>query len=186
MINLPFFIVSDTHWGDRNIVKHTQRPKHHEDMMIARWRKTVKNNDVILHLGDLLGGGDDSYENFKQNVAPRLTGKKYIILGNHDKRRYDYEKDLGFKVIKPFNINYREYEISFNHYPKLLNENTDLKVLHVHGHIHNHPYSRNEVDRWGNVNVSVEVMNYYPRRITRVLNNVIAKRNQQNKQKQAS
>lgn len=146
-------------------------------MMLARWRKIVKPDDVVLHLGDLVAGDDDVYESFRTNVAPHLTGDKYIILGNHDKRKYDYYQDFGFKVIKPFSMTYRGYTVSFNHYPKFLNEADNAREFHVHGHIHDHSYSRNELTRWGNINVSVEMMDYRPQRITRVLNKAISRRN---------
>jgi calcineurin-like phosphoesterase family protein len=175
LVDFPFFIISDTHWGHKNIIKYCNRPQYHEELIIANWRKAVKTNDTILHLGDLMMGGDEYYHFFKKNVVPVLTGKKYIILGNHDKRKYDYA-ELGFEVIKPFSIEYRGYEVSFNHYPKLFNVNQE-KILHVHGHIHNHLYSRGEVKRWGNINVSIEVMDYKPRQINRLLNKEISKRN---------
>ena len=175
MINPPFYIISDTHWGHKNIIKYCDRPKYHEDLMIANWRQIVKPKHKILHLGDLMMGGDDYFYYFKENVAPRLTGDKYIILGNHDKRKYDYE-EIGFKVIKPFSFDYRGHKVSFDHYPKLFNVDSK-RTLHVHGHIHNHAYSRGEVRRWGNINVSVEAIDYKPRQITRLLNKEITKRN---------
>jgi calcineurin-like phosphoesterase family protein len=113
-------------------------------------------------------------------IAPKLPGKKYIILGNHDKKTWDYEL-MGFKVIKPFEVKYRGYEVSFDHYPRLLEaeQAENKKVIHVHGHIHNNGYARNELTRWGNINVSVEVMNYRPHRMARLLNREIRTRNQQ-------
>ena len=176
----PFFIISDTHWGDKNLLKHVSRPKHHEKMMLANWRKIIKNDDLVLHLGDLVVGSDEVYEQFKNEIAPQLTGKKYIILGNHDKRKYDYYKDFGFKVLKPFTMKYRGYDISFDHYPKFLKKNA--KELHIHGHIHDHTYSRNEKSRWGNINISVEMINYKPQRVSRVVNTAISKRNTLSKQ----
>ena len=143
--------------------------------MIANWRKIIKDDDSVLHLGDLMMGGDKFYDHFKSEIAPNLPGKKYIILGNHDKRKYDYEA-IGFTIVKPFAIKYRGHDVSFNHYPKLFNIDED-KTLHVHGHIHNHTYSRGEINRWGNINVSMEVMDYKPRKINRLLNKEITKRN---------
>jgi len=177
-----FFIISDTHWGDKNLLKHVDRPKHHEEMMIARWHRTVKPNDIILHLGDLISPRDEYYLYFKDEIVPQLTGKKYIILGNHDRRKRDYWNDLGFKIIKPFDMQYRGYTVSFDHYPKLLNQKDNPKHFHIHGHIHNHGYSRNESVRWGNINVSIEVMDYRPKRISRVLNKAISNCNKLNKQ----
>lgn len=173
MIKFPFYVISDTHFGHQNIIKYCGRPKYHEELMIANWRRRVKKHDTILHLGDLMMGGDDFFYHFKENIAPKLTGKKYIILGNHDKRKYDYA-DLGFEVVKPFKIEYRQFEVTFDHYPKLFNYDDSYK-LHIHGHIHNHEYSRGEKTRWGNVNVSVEAINYKPRNIARLLNKTITK-----------
>jgi calcineurin-like phosphoesterase family protein len=175
LIESPFFIISDTHWGHQNIIKYCNRPHYHEELMIANWRRIVRNRHTILHLGDLMMGGDEYYHYFKNNVAPKLTGNKYIILGNHDKRKYDYE-ELGFTVIKPFTIKYRNHNVSFDHYPKLFDVH-DNTSLHVHGHIHNHTYSRNETNRWGNINVSVEVVDYKPKSIARLLNKEITRRN---------
>jgi calcineurin-like phosphoesterase family protein len=173
---LPFYIISDTHFYHENIVKYAGRPYDHEVMMINRWEKVVPKDATIVHLGDLFFGGDEGFLNFFTYITPRLTGKKYLVLGNHDKRSRDYET-LGFEVIKPFSVRYRGYEVSFDHYPKLLPEGE--KKIHVHGHIHNHTYARDEPKREGNVNVSVEVMDYRPHRMTRLLNKHIRHRNQQ-------
>jgi calcineurin-like phosphoesterase family protein len=175
MVKLPFYVISDTHWFHKNIIKFCNRPYDHETMMVKRWSKVISPNDVIVHLGDLFFGGHQGYEDFKTQVAPSLTGKKYIVLGNHDKKVFDYEA-LGFTVIKPFTQRYRGYEVSFDHYPKLLPEG-DRKV-HVHGHIHNNGYARNEPTRWGNINCSVEVLDYRPHRCARLINGEIRRRNQ--------
>lgn len=143
--------------------------------MITRWQRVVPWDATILHLGDLFFGGDQGYADFYAKVSPQLTGEKYIILGNHDKPSRDYEF-LGFKVLKPFTTKYRGYNVSFDHYPKFLNEGE--REIHVHGHIHNHKYAHDEEGRWGNINVSVEVMDYRPHRITRLLNKEIRTRNQ--------
>ena len=174
LIKPPFYVISDTHWGHDNIIRYCDRPQYHEQLMIANWRRRIKKNGTVLHLGDLMMGGDDYFDYFKKNLAPLLTGNKYIILGNHDKRKYDYES-IGFTVVKPFTIKYRNHTISFDHYPKLFKNNQD-DYIHVHGHIHNHVYSHGEERRWGNINVSVEVINYKPRSIARLLNKEITRR----------
>lgn len=175
MLKPPFYVISDTHWYHKNIVKYQGRPREHEQLMITRWQRVVPWDATILHLGDLFFGGDEGFARFYTHVTPQLTGKKYIILGNHDKPSRDYEF-LGFEVIKPFSVEYRGYEVSFDHYPKLLPK--DEKRIHVHGHIHKNGYARNETTRYGNINVSVEVMDYRPHRVTRLLNKEIRRRNQ--------
>lgn len=143
-------------------------------MMITRWQKVVPWDATILHLGDLFFGGDRGFLDFYTKISHRLTGKKYLILGNHDKTGRDYEF-LGFDVIEPFTTKYRGWEVSFDHYPKFLG---DGKELHVHGHIHNHPYAQGEEVRPRNINVSAEVVDYRPHRITRLLNKAIRAHNQ--------
>lgn len=169
----PFFVISDTHFGHDNIVKYCHRPQDHEPMMMKRWAHTISAADTVLHLGDVFFGGEAGYIRFKEEITPKLSGHKYLILGNHDRPRWDYEA-LGFKVIKPFDFKYRNFVVSFDHYPKFLN--ADDKRIHVHGHVHNHGYSHGEKDRWGNINVSVEEIDYRPHRVTALLNAEIAKR----------
>ena len=175
MLKPPFYVISDTHWYHKNIIKYCDRPYDHETMMITRWQQVVPWDATILHLGDLFFGHDEGFAKFYAKISPRLTGKKYIILGNHDKVGRDYEF-LGFEVLDPFTTEYRGYQVSFDHYPKFLKEGE--KQIHVHGHIHNHKYAHDEETRWGNINVSAEVVNYRPHRITRLLNKEIRRRNQ--------
>lgn len=180
----PFYVISDTHWFHDNIIKYQDRPYDHETIMVKHWQRAIKSNDTILHLGDLFFGGRDGYERFEREITPALTGRrKYIILGNHDKRTYDYEA-LGFQVIKPFTVNYRSYDISFDHYPRLFTPRdvkSNTRVFHIHGHIHTNGYARDEPERWGNINISVELTDYRPVRVTRLLNRAISKRNQTKK-----
>lgn len=174
MVSLrPDFIISDTHWQHVNIVQYQGRPVDHEAMMIKRWRSTVKPSHTILHLGDLFFSRKGGFKRFTEEIAPQLTGRRFIVLGNHDRRDFDYEA-IGFTVLRPYSVQYRGYTVSFDHYPKLLHDNE--KRLHVHGHIHANPYSHGELTRPNNINVSVEVIDYRPVRFTSVVNAAILKR----------
>jgi calcineurin-like phosphoesterase family protein len=169
-LKAPFFVTSDSHWFHERIVEFAGRPYDHERMMITRWTRTVGPSDTVLHLGDLFFGGPAGYERFKEELTPVLTGKKYLILGNHDRRKWDYEA-LGFTVLKPFSMPYRGYTVHFGHYPSFPK---GYQEIQVHGHIHRNGYARGEMTRPRNINVSVEVTEYRPRRITRLLNHYIS------------
>lgn len=176
----PFLITSDTHFGHANIVKYCNRPEDHEELMIKNWNQMVKPTDTILHLGDVFMG-KDSFEKFKDNIAPRLNGNKYLILGNHDKAKVDW-KLLGFDVIDPFSIPYQGWEFEFDHYPT---EKTDKiypgqNRIRIHGHIHNGSYNfgngkgRSKI-KPNHVNLSVEVTNYSPVHAIDIMDNVLKK-----------
>lgn len=176
-LKAPFYVLSDTHFYHERILEFCGRPFDHEVMMLKRWQRAVDEGDIVLHLGDLFFGGKAGFERFREEITPNLPGRKYIVLGNHDKKRFDYA-ELGFTVLKPFSMPYRGYTVSFDHYPQFVN---DPKTVHVHGHIHNHPYARGETERQRNINVSVEVLDYRPHRVTRLLNSYISRRNGRSK-----
>jgi calcineurin-like phosphoesterase family protein len=181
MLKPPFYVISDTHWFHKNIIKYCGRHENHNTIMIDRWNKVVGPQDVILHLGDLVFTGRPELQAaFFDDVAPQLQGDKYLILGNHDKKQWiKWYESAGFKVIQPFNMKYKGYDVSFDHYPtpKGLIEKGQ-RHIRVHGHIHNNGYqhihsSHKERKRYGNVNVSVEMIDYTPQPIERVLDKAI-------------
>lgn len=145
--------------------------------MIKRWRQTVKSTDTILHLGDLFFGGQEQYAKFYMDITPQLPGRKFLILGNHDKRKYDFEF-LGFEVIEPFEMHYKGFKVTFDHYPKILtkSQRANDKRLHLHGHTHSYGYAHGETERWGNINCCVEVNQYRPQKVTSLLDTAIYKR----------
>lgn len=184
----PFFVVSDTHWYHKNIVKYCDRPENHDRVMVQRWNDVVSDDDVVLHLGDLFMSRRDNYDRFREKIAPRLNGRKYLILGNHDDVKLDY-KGLGFEPIKPFRMGWQlPYLVSihgadatrraswtatsetlvveFHHYPSA---HVEPGHLRIHGHIHNNGYGTEPgvrvAARERNLNVSVEVIDYTPQPI---------------------
>jgi calcineurin-like phosphoesterase family protein len=156
------WVVSDTHFGHENIVGFCRRPHDHQEVIMEEWSQSVPDEATVLHLGDL------SYRNnsfFKNMIAPHLTGRrKLLILGNHDRQRPNFYRDSGFKIIKPFEIHYDGYTVSFSHYP--LKEAAGPKHIRVHGHIHNNGYGGKELPyvpfSAGQINMSVEQTHYRP------------------------
>jgi calcineurin-like phosphoesterase family protein len=181
------WVTADSHFGHDNIVGFCHRPEDHEQVMIAEWRKEVPDDATVLHLGDLSYKGNARFKNL---MAPELTGeRKLLVLGNHDRSPYKFYRDCGFKVVRPFGIEYgefktavtwpapgeatRPYVVSFNHYP--WNERDDGVQpeghIRVHGHIHNNGYSRDEFVPLlrNHINVGVELTKYKPVNLGRLL-----------------
>lgn len=158
------YVVSDTHFGHTNIIGFCHRPPDHEQIMMERWARAVPAGATVLHLGDL------SYRNnslFKNVIARHLTGsRKLLIRGNHDKQRYSFYTQSGFKIIRPFALNYGKWVVSFSHYPWNAEDEGTMPANHirVHGHIHNNGYFRDAFVPFlkNHINVSVEQTKYRP------------------------
>lgn len=167
------WIVSDTHFGHNNIVGFCDRPNEHEERIIMRWNESVPDEATVLHLGDF------SYKNnayTRSIISPHLKGKrKLLILGNHDKQRPSFYRTCGFKVVKPFDMRYEGYVISFSHYP--LRKPAGESHIRIHGHIHNSGYGGKTTSftpfSAGQINVSVEQTHYSPVNLERLLDGYI-------------
>lgn len=101
------FFTSDTHFGAKRTLELSRRPfKDVEDMdltLCSNWNKTVRNNDVLFHLGDF---GDFDQIN-------HLNGNIYFVKGNYEKDM-EIPKDV-FKEILPngkkVQLNNRQYRL---------------------------------------------------------------------------
>lgn len=181
LLRRPFYVVSDTHFFHANIVRYARRPADHDAVMLERWRATVARRDAVLHLGDLFHWRGAGLQRFSTEIAPRLTGEKFLLLGSHDRQDTDYT-GLGFRVIRPFAFEYLGYEVSFSHWPFRPGEmQPGERRLRVHGHIHNRGYRSPEKpgELWsplGSVNVSVEAIGFTPILISDVLQREVGRR----------
>lgn len=165
-ILLPFqitpetWIISDTHFGHKNIVKYCNRPLNHNEKMYRNWQSLVRPTDTVLHLGDVsVWYGDE--KNYWLGYAGSLPGKKYLILGNHDKfKPVEFERE-GFTIIPEFIQEVKKQRVLFSHYPD--DTRTGQWDINVHGHIHNNLLEHRlaQTNRRYK-NVSIEVMDYKP------------------------
>lgn len=163
---MDIFIISDTHFHHKNILKFKRlndallRPQFAsvEEMnehMIENWNKTIKEKDIIIHVGDLALNVD---ANTLEILMKRLNGKKYLILGNHDHYIEEYLKH--FEAIRAtFRTSDKVRQpLFFSHHPAHPNFfDGNKNYLNVHGHIH----EKNMNDE-RYINVSVERCNYTP------------------------
>ena len=136
-ITLNTWIISDTHFGHKNIVKYCNRPKKHNDIMRQNWIELIAEDDTVLHLGDLFMGRKADAISWIDN----LPGDKYMIRGNHDKQNLHWYADRGFKLVGEFGRLYwhdAAHRVCFSHYPE--DQKLDWGV-NIHGHIHNNGYA---------------------------------------------
>jgi len=173
-------LISDTHFYHDNIINYCDRPFNNtyemNEYIIKKWNEVVKEDDLIVHLGDFAIGWDKSYKTKKdsyKSIMDRLNGKKVLIKGNHDKESNQFYLDIGFeKVLDNMILTINNKKILFTHYPleikkqnsKELNEyisrlkENDYDLV-LHGHTHNRV-----VNLPNHKNFSVELHDYTPQK----------------------
>lgn len=135
-MNLPFFVTADTHFLHPAIGGFCNRPENHQELIVQRWNETVGPDDVIIHLGDLVLGKRKAAEAFFESA--QLNGRKFLVLGNHDKRSKSFYAGIGFEVIDPFVLDYEGWKVYFTHYPLVPPVHTLAgDEINTHGHVHN-------------------------------------------------
>lgn len=141
------YYIADLHFYHNNLNKDMDFrgfPTEEEmnSYMIAKWNSRVRTNDEVVILGDLsLENGAKTAE-----VLTRLHGRKYLIVGNHDKYLEDrhFDKSL-FGWISPYmEISDNKRKVVLSHYPQLcyngqyrIDENAVPKTYMLYGHVHN-------------------------------------------------
>ena len=126
MINT--WLISDTHFGHDSMIKYENRPVDHNEIMVNNWNKIVKDEDLVIHCGDLFFGKGVQY-------VKQLKGNIVLVRGNHDKKSINWYMNNGIKfVCDEFTLNAYGKKMIFSHKPiTTLHEKYDLNI---HGHFH--------------------------------------------------
>jgi calcineurin-like phosphoesterase family protein len=79
MVQVRF--IADLHFGHVNMAKKRgfATVEEHDEHIIAKWNSVVHKRDITYILGDV------TMEKAEYDVLNRLNGRKYVVLGNHDK-----------------------------------------------------------------------------------------------------
>ena len=161
------FLVSDTHFGHAGVCRFTcddgvtkirpwTDPDEMDEEMVKRWNETVKPNDKVYHLGDVV------INRRCLRILNRLNGDKVLIKGNHDIFKLgDYTP--YFRDIRGYHV---MNNMILSHIP-VHPESFGRFRANIHGHLHQRrvlrpaPYGGQEVDpRY--FNVSVEQIDFRP------------------------
>lgn len=149
------YITSDQHFLHQNIIRYCNRPFsmdldgviENAKLMYDRYNATVKEDDVVLFLGDLAFLNSKNREVFAE-MFKTMPGHKILIRGNHDSQTDEYYKSIGFEVVTDHIILGR-YMLC--HYPLFKDAKFQFSSLEkhlkdlfvhfkcdtiIHGHIH--------------------------------------------------
>jgi calcineurin-like phosphoesterase family protein len=130
------FLVSDTHFGHAGVCKFMQddgvtklRPWDNADEMdeemVRRWNETVRPNDKVYHLGDVV------INRKALKTLYRLNGDKVLIKGNHDIFRLE-EYTPHFRDIRAYHV---LNGMILSHIP-VHEASLGRFGVNIHGHLH--------------------------------------------------
>lgn len=136
------FFTADTHFGEKYALRFGNRPfdtvEKMNEGLIRRWNETVPKDGTVFHLGDF---GKPQWR-ILNNVANRLNGEIYLILGNHDQDDYHSWMLGRFKNVScQKEIIVDGQHIILNHSPLLCFGGAYDGTWQLFGHVHSGPDS---------------------------------------------
>lgn len=136
------FLTSDTHFGHLGVCKFTRAdgvtklrpwdsPEEMDEAMVKLWNETVKPNDKVYHLGDVV------INRRALPILDRLNGDKVLIRGNHDIFRDD-EYRKYFRELRAYHV---MNGMILSHIP-LHEDSLGRFGVNIHGHLHSNRVKR--------------------------------------------
>jgi calcineurin-like phosphoesterase family protein len=129
------FLVSDTHFGHAGVCRFLREdgtklrpwdnPEEMDEEMIRRWNETVRPNDKVYHLGDVV------INRKALKTLARLNGDKVLIKGNHDIFRLD-EYTEYFRDVRGYHV---MNGMILSHIP-VSESSLGRFGTNIHGHLH--------------------------------------------------
>ena len=140
------FLTSDTHFGHAGVCKFLRddgvtklrpwdNPEDMDEEMAKRWNETVRPNDKVYHLGDVV------INRKALSIMHRLNGDKVLIRGNHDIFRDD-EYRIHFRELRAYHV---MNGMILSHIP-IHSDSLGRFGTNIHGHLH---ANRVKVEVWG-------------------------------------
>lgn len=168
------YLISDTHFGHWFAVRFWKRPfKDIKDMnntLIANWNSRIKEEDVVIILGDFFAGN----RLFLKYLLSNLNGEKILIKGNHDfKFRYKkLLKERGISIYNKMEFSLNEHRFLLTHKPI---KRVPEKTINIHGHHHRKLIpSKYEQNKY--FNVAVDHNNYKPVALEEIVENKLGEK----------
>lgn len=125
-------ILTDTHFGHDGIIVHCSRPEDHEKRIIKGISNFPTQKYVLIHLGDVAWS---SYKDWHELICRMWEGKKWLVLGNHDKNSLNWYLDRGWDFVgNKIELEAYGKNIIFTHQKV---ETIDPGSINIHGHSHN-------------------------------------------------
>lgn len=138
---MRYWVISDTHFGHKNIEEWCGRPNGYENMLLQNLAMLVQADDVLIHLGDV---AFQEEKGFVKMLRRSVDGKMILVKGNHDRRSNGWYQRYGFDMVcDTLTLKRQGENVLFSHKPQDICQGFSLNV---HGHFHNVEKSEWESD----------------------------------------
>lgn len=132
---MNYWIITDPHFGHHILATSNYRPADFEERIIDFVCANVKEDDVLICLGDVSFGPKQHV--YHERLRENCKGKMWLALGNHDSHSIPWYLKYGWDfVAREFMIEMYGHKILFSHMPQ---EENDSWTLNIHGHFHDFP-----------------------------------------------
>lgn len=162
------YFCSDTHLGHFNICRYCDRPfdtiEEHDETLVNNWNTVVDKKDTVYHLGDLAFLRGRNKTKKLADLCNSLNGKKYLILGNHDREKQIVKAGIDFEILGHYyDLTIQDPEMGKTsvvlcHYPIERWNKKHFGSIHLHGHSHNTLKSEGVA----RMDVGVDAHEYFP------------------------
>lgn len=143
--------MADPHLGHEDkMVEACGRPQGYSYKILNNLVQTVKAGDVFICLGDVCFGNDAEWHTkmlARGEQAPEPIGavnpqaKRWLILGNHDKKSMAWYLDHGWDFVsQSIMLHIYGHKILLSHIPQADTGYT----INIHGHFHNTDHRKHE------------------------------------------
>ena len=182
------WFTSDTHYNHYNIVKsitkwegsRKDRTRDFEsleqmnEVIVEHINSFVKEDDILIHLGDWSFGGFDSIKEFRDKIKCKNI---HLVLGNHDHHIANNKNNiqdlfssvheyLFLQVNIPVGPTFTKHRFVCMHYPIASWNGMSEGIVHLHGHTHLPPEYK--LGKGKSLDVGIDGNYYFPISISQI------------------
>ena len=163
---MSMWFIGDTHFNHANIIDYCNRPfssvEEMDKVMIDNWNSVVQDSDIVYFLGDFVFGDYRKYLSV-------LKGEVIFIKGNHDREKSKLLREQKTHDSLFISIEGVNFELVHDPADRI---STDRWLIYGHHH-NNYSVEFPFFDSVGKkINVSVEMINYFPVNSRYILNKI--------------
>ena len=152
------------------MIPYCGRPVGFEELIFKNLKQNLKQDDLLIHLGDFCIGNDSMWHT-RFNDEIRCT--KWFIRGNHDQKSSHWYMAHGWNFVgTTCSDTLFGKRILFSHIPVAQNDSWDINI---HGHFHNSDHRSQEPELLAIKSpkhrlLALEYTNYQPVLLDKFLN----------------